>query len=266
MKTNSTYLYLKLSLCIKNLYIFFQVIQSIYSTLDNAIGWIGIGILRSCDEESIEESIKFITNGLKQQSLFLEGWVQLASILLDRRLYQGSIECAEKGAKFIEKRQLATGGSYQRISVALQLIIAKAYQRSKKRQNAIQVFNSLLEKDPQNTEVLKGLGELSLEEKRISEALKYFDKILQLDPSNDWAISHQGLAELSLGNLQEAANKMKLALSLNPNQANYHFQLGKIYWQMGGEFRIDKKFAQVSVGKNYLVLILHRLPSYNPPN
>jgi hypothetical protein len=61
----------------------------------------------------------------------------------------------EKGMKFIDKKRSTYGGSFERHYINLYLIAAQSYQRSKKKQQAIEAYNNILKKDPTNIQVLK---------------------------------------------------------------------------------------------------------------
>lgn len=72
------------------------------------------------------------------------------------------------------------------------MLSGKAHQKSNKRTQAAQIFKEILAEDPKNIEAVKGLAEVSLEEKDYNKAETYFGQILTIDPRNDWAIGQLG--------------------------------------------------------------------------
>ena len=63
-----------------------------------------------------------------------------------------------------------------RASLQLQLKLAKAYQKSKKKQQAIDVYNEILKKQDKNLDAMKGLAELTFEGKDFQQAKQWLEE------------------------------------------------------------------------------------------
>lgn len=221
---------------------------------DRGMGWIGLGhYLYSTRKEKVtdklqleylnEEARSLISKGLKTHPESILGWTTLASLLFEFLSFQSAISVVEKGLDFIEKRK-KEGCCLHRASVVLRLILAKSYSRSKKKVTAIEVYSQILKDDPKNIEAMKGLGEIYVDQKEYNEAEKWFHAMLSIDNQSDEAKLQLGLIQFQLGNKEASKDAFKDAVQLNDQNYLAHHWLGRMYWDIGGEFRKDKAYAQ----------------------
>lgn len=104
------------------------------------------------------------------------------------------------------------------------LSLATMYTRQKAWDKAEDVFLAALKFHPDDTTLLNELGKLAMIKKDESLALKYFKKALPAGIINNYA-SALRRAE----NFSDAEAFYKLAISLNPDDSDLHFNLGNLY-------------------------------------
>jgi TonB family protein len=89
------------------------------------------------------------------------------------------------------------------------------------------------------------------------KAAEHFKQAAADKPDDMWAFYYLGLCLLRLNRLNEAANAYQQALAIKPNEAAVHYQLCKIYLEMGSEAaekeyswlqEHDKELAQYLAG------------------
>jgi tetratricopeptide (TPR) repeat protein len=122
-------------------------------------------------------------------------------------------------------------------SLILQLILAKVYYSSNRKDQAKATYNEILAKDDQKVEALKGLAELSFEANDYKQAEVFYLQILSLHTKNDWALAQIGRVELLRGDLEGAKTRLLEAIQINSNIALYFYWLGLVYWKLGGKIQ-----------------------------
>lgn len=79
-------------------------------------------------------------------------------------------------------------------------------------------------------------GKAKLESQEFQEAIKLFEEVLQIDSDNEDAYYFKGNAQLNLGQLDDAINSFDCALKINPVDVDAHNDKGVVYLSLG-EFK-----------------------------
>lgn len=119
---------------------------------------------------------------------------------------------------------------------------------------AKEIFQKLLEHDPQNIDAYRGLGVVAMAEEAYEEAGDYFKKALEIKPDCSEIINNYGLVLLNLDKLDEAEKLHLKAIEYDPTRPEPWVNLGTLYNYM--------RHYQRSVGANMKAIEVR--PSYVP--
>jgi len=83
--------------------------------------------------------------------------------------------------------------------------------------DALVLVNKALEIDPENVDALNNKGMILGMMKNYEEALIYLDKVIEIDPENVNALNNKGAALTSLNRYEEALIYLQKAINIDPN-------------------------------------------------
>ena len=92
----------------------------------------------------------------------------------------------------------------------------------------------LLEKlktDPQNADLLTGIGNIYYDTQQFPTAISYYQQCLKLQPENTGVRTDMATAYWYSGDADTAIAEFKKSLSYEPNKPNTLFNLGIVEWQ-----------------------------------
>ncbi|WP_263337616.1 tetratricopeptide repeat protein [Acidicapsa dinghuensis] len=148
---------------------------------------------------------------------------------------------------------LFTSGKAQRAAVELsaasklnpgteQILLPLGFALSKtgKNDEAIQVFQQILEKDPQSVKALDGLTKAYIEEKRYTAAIA----ALKNAPADEVLQLNLAIAYSKNGDTDSALKTMQAIVQEHPDYAQAHFNLGIVYTQLDRFGEAAPEFAQ----------------------
>ena len=133
---------------------------------------------------------------------------------------------------------------------------ATAAHQAGKFKEAERLYRSILEVDPQNSNVNNNLGVLLISKSRFEEAEKFYLKVIELKPGYVNAYNNLGVALNELGRPEESEKILKKAIEINPNYAEAYSNLGNTLSKL-------KKFNEVEI--NYRKAIELK-PDYRDAN
>jgi tetratricopeptide (TPR) repeat protein len=96
---------------------------------------------------------------------------------------------------------------------------AQIYSGNSKR--GIQTLNVVLERKPNNKELLNNIGYAMYETKKYNEALEYFTKVLEINPKDATTLYMTGMTYQKLGNKEKGQKLCDEAISLDPSLKRY---------------------------------------------
>jgi tetratricopeptide (TPR) repeat protein len=170
---------------------------------------------RMGDSERAIEAFRSIP---RQHKHYPEARTQIASILERRGDYQGALSEVELAAAIAPTRPLD---------------LYKATLRAKTGdfEGAESDLERLLEKQPDDDELLYSLGMLYGEAKRTDEAIQYMHRALQRNPDNASALNFIGYTWADQGiNLDEAERMISRAVELRPDDGYIVDSLGWVHY------------------------------------
>jgi tetratricopeptide (TPR) repeat protein len=100
-------------------------------------------------------------------------------------------------------------------------------------EQAREVYQRLLQLDPDHVDARVNLGRLLHEDGAPAAAEKHYRQALEIDPEHDTAAFNLGVALEDLGRLRDAIEAYQRALELDPQNADAHFNLAGLYERRG---------------------------------
>jgi len=119
-------------------------------------------------------------------------------------------------------------------------------------QQAREVYQRLLEMDPDHVDAHVNLGRLLHEDGAPATAEQHYRRALEIDPEHDTAAFNLGVALEDLGRFRDAIEAYQRALELDPQNADAHFNIAGLYERRG------EKAAALRHLKMYRTLITNR--------
>ncbi|MBD2096647.1 tetratricopeptide repeat protein [Trichocoleus sp. FACHB-591] len=117
---------------------------------------------------------------------------------------------------------------------------------------AEQLYQQILQAQPNQAEVWQLRGALAATEKRNSDAIAYYQKALALKPNFPEAHSNLGVALSQTGQIEAAIFHYRQAIALNPGAAELHHNLGAALKEQG---QVDAAIAHyqqaIALNPNY---------------
>ncbi len=119
--------------------------------------------------------------------------------------------------------------SFNSRNINVQNILALSLKNIGKRSEAIDLFNEIIEHNPNEGYLYANLANIFLSDGKLNEALLNFKLAIKYNPKLENAFNGLGTVLTELGNLEEALKIYKKALSITKNPKNVHYNLGNIY-------------------------------------
>ena len=165
-----------------------------------------------------ERAIEAFRSIPREHKHYPDARTQIASILERRGDYQGALSEVELAAAIAPTRPLD---------------LYKATLRAKTGDfdGAVSDLERLLEKQPDDDELLYNLGMLYGEAKRTDEAIQYMHRALERNPDNASALNYIGYTWAEQGiNLDEAERMISRAVELRPDDGYIVDSLGWVHY------------------------------------
>ncbi|XP_026177103.1 tetratricopeptide repeat protein 37 [Mastacembelus armatus] len=200
---------------------------------NNGLGHLGLGTI-ALREGRYEDAIKDLGQGLKKMSCST-GWYSLAEAQFKMHRYSESATSCSQGLAVCaaEDKEMRV----KLLRLKLEALVRSGGQ--KPADQALETFSQVpdAEKDP----VLVALkGRAYLNKGQIDQALKVSSELVASNPNLAQGMALRGLVHLGEGQPQLAEQSFLKAASQSPDCGEYHFLLGRLYWDMGEETRKDR--------------------------
>jgi len=101
---------------------------------------------------------------------------------------------------------------------------------------ALQQFQRVLVREPQNALARVNVGYLCLKQRRFADAIEHLSRVIRLGGDSKatlYAHFYLGLVYLERDMFEDAQTFFQKTLTLGPNLAEAHFELGRAYWFNG---------------------------------
>lgn len=198
-------------------------------------------------EGNIDQAFDLFSEGLDESPNSLFGYQCLSWIYYESKEYETGLEYATKGKDLVGKMKTETGVSMTQVLLSLELCMAHCYRLMDKKYHidATALYKSILQRYPQQTSALEGMGLILIEEKRLDEALEYFEKVKELNPENHQSLAEIGWIYCEQKNYESAIEYIEKALQVaGTDVADYYYRLGRVYWFMEDTGSAFKYFMQ----------------------
>ncbi|KAL9987357.1 hypothetical protein ACROYT_G001647 [Oculina patagonica] len=207
----------------------------------SGIGMVGLGSVLLHQKEFLMARA-LLQKGLQAFSDCPFGWLSLCQSQISLHDYQGAVKSAKKGLDCINSSMPETRTELQRL---LSLAKAEALQKQGPTTavSARDIYEELLKdaEAKEEVQILTGLGQTLLTLGDIAQATQICAKVSSIDKSFPSALALQGQISFREGYFDDAELRFLEAIERNKDCAFYYFLLGKLYWEMNGNLRADKK-------------------------
>jgi len=95
------------------------------------------------------------------------------------------------------------------------------------------LYNKILEIDPNHSQTLNNIGTIFTNLKENQKAKECFEKAIKINPNYAEAHNNLGIIFEKLGDLQKAKECYEKAIELNPNYADAYYNIGIIFKELG---------------------------------
>jgi len=148
--------------------------------------------------------------------------------------------------EFIKAIQVSSPPPIYKVSVELEGYFPYEFQYRLRTQFPEEKWDITLEKIPPRIEKDKDYtdGVNFFEQGKYEEAIESFNKVIERFPNNMQALYTLGLSHLRAGDPDEAINQLSKALTLNPEVIEIYFALGECYFIKGDKEKSQENFSR----------------------
>ncbi|KAI8329610.1 hypothetical protein EDC96DRAFT_489511 [Choanephora cucurbitarum] len=200
-------------------------------------------------EGDVDQAFDLFSEGLEAcpQSVF--GYICLCWIYYQSKEYETGLEYATRGRELVKKTQVDTGIERPNALISMELCMAHCYRLldEKYHMDASALYRSILQRRPDHTSALEGMGLILMHERRLDEALDHFSRVHQLDPANHTSVAELGWVYFEKREMDQAIDHINKALEIadsNTDRYHYLYRLGRVYWFMEDTAQAFSYFMQ----------------------
>jgi tetratricopeptide (TPR) repeat protein len=184
-------------------------------------------------DEAIELYLKLIEMNPGDESLTMS----LAWAYNDSGKTEKAIECLEGLLEKELKRKVFTGFAFDEL--------VRIYREQENYGRLVDICEGAVKVQPDDTALLKTLGDSSLRGGKIERAIEVFEMLTGMEPDSAVPFCDLGNAHIMAGNFDEAEDAYEKALSIEPSEAcSFYNRLGAGYHQAGQYERAERIFKK----------------------
>eukprot|EP00250_Pteridium_aquilinum_P005930 c15945_g1_i1 orf=480-5567(-) len=193
---------------------------------------------------SLGQKRSFCEIALRLNENSILGWQVLAKLRASEGSHSSAIECIRRGLQVINKFRDLYGLTLQCAELQLRLVLGDLFFKSGNHDEAAKAFHDIIKvaENRQDMEACKVLAlakegqvKIFLAEGRVEEASSGLVSLLSLDKGNSWALAEQGWLAYEKKDYEQATTLLQQAVDLKPSNANYHYRLGLVYWNVDNQ-------------------------------
>ncbi|KAI8576073.1 hypothetical protein K450DRAFT_258770 [Umbelopsis ramanniana AG] len=193
-----------------------------------------------------DSAFDFFSDGIELAPESLFGYQCLSWLYCDSKEYETGLEYSTKGRDLVLQDAKNYGRLLDRVLLSMELCMATCYRKidPKYFPDAMSLYKKIIEKFPENIAAKNGYGLILSSLNRQQDALDQFQSILELDATQHSAKVEIGWIYCQQGKFDEALSLVEEAIETSDEEnPEYFYRLGRIYWEMGDEYRNDKEGA-----------------------
>ncbi len=111
---------------------------------------------------------------------------------------------------------------------------------------AAQQFQAEIDNNPAHLQAILYLADSDIQMNRMEDARPLLEKLIEANPANAMAQRDLGIVYADRGQNDDALREFKFAATLNPNDVNVHWRLGRLDRAMGRTADAKAEFAKAS--------------------
>ncbi len=211
-----------------------------YQAPDSIIqAYLTIGPELAKESEENAEAIGILEKIMEKRPNEERARYMVGKIYFDRGDYPKAITYLEQALKIMDAGYGSANHADCRYYLGL------AYRKTEKDEEAIRMYKSLLEIQPDRYEGICELGEVYYELSKFKEAIEQFQKGVKIEPAQYRAYVGAGRTLRRMGKYQEAVVMYEELIKLRDDNAEYYYELGLTYTELKRHEDAAKIYAQV---------------------
>ena len=192
--------------------------------------------------QTAEGRLIFMIEGLEQSARSITSQRFMSEYYLALEEYASVVTHSRKTLGLMESEKTLCGLDFQNSIDGTNVVLATAlvqYETPRHHPQAQDLFKAVLERKPNNTAALIGLGLILEEESEYEEAIKFFERVLQRSPDvrikseAAWCRGLMGDHESALEILQECLEELQACKDINKELLSLvHYRIGNSMWHL----------------------------------
>ncbi len=168
-----------------------------------------------------DEAASLCTQMLRRRPSFIDGYLYLAKIAMDRRQFDQAAEYLDSALQINPK------------DIYANLNMGRSLTNQGRYDDAVSYFRRALEVRPDFIDAHFALGLALQSQQKFDEAIEHFKFLTRHKPGHFMAFVGLGSAYLASSQLDKAETVLRKALELEPKYAEAHVRLGQVIGRMG---------------------------------
>ncbi|KAG0210738.1 Superkiller protein 3 [Mortierella sp. GBA30] len=200
--------------------------------------------------ESRDDLLELLEEGFKLEPCLAYGYLAICWMDHASQEYEIGLEHAAAGRDIIQKQVTTTAFPFAKMRRSFELCMANCQLKisPKLAGNALELYQDILKADKNNIDAHQGVGFVRCAEGKLNEAAESFETVLALDTSNTQARSELGWICYLQNDYGQAEERLREAIeSSEEPRALDLYRLGRIYYDMGGEYRENAEYSHAQL-------------------
>ncbi|KAF9195193.1 Superkiller protein 3 [Haplosporangium sp. Z 11] len=200
--------------------------------------------------EAREDLTEILEEGFKLEPNLAYGYLVICWMEHDTQDYEAGLEHASAGRSLVLKLASVTAYPFSKMRRSFELCMANCQLKlsPKLASNALELYQGIIKEDAANIDAHMGIGYVRCSEGMLEEAAQSFNRVLELDATNISAISELGWVSYLQTDYEKAEERLRKAIEISENpRALDVYRLGRIYYDMGGEYRDSADYSHAQL-------------------
>ncbi|XP_077989019.1 tetratricopeptide repeat protein 37-like isoform X1 [Glandiceps talaboti] len=221
--------------------------MKVYSLLQDkdptsAMATIGTGYIKLTNKSYIAAR-ELLQQGVNSNSSFIFGWYYLCKSQWYLHDDNGVEKSATQGLKLLKRENTLPPEMQKNLQYELNCMLCESLVNTKQPNQvnrAIEIYKKLLDEESTKIVILLGLCKAYLTIDDVEKAKEYIQTAASIDSHQYSVLAMEGWIEFLQDNYPEAETKLLQAIEIAKDEGLFYYQLGRVYWQMDKQMRLDK--------------------------
>jgi len=188
-----------------------------------------------CQTGSVQKGLALIRRAIEVRPQEPMYWINLIAMLLKAKMPLDAEKSCRKGLE-------VHSGNHE-----LLCSLGVALFQTERLDQAQEIWRSILKSCPDHLATRTHLATLAQKSGRNLEARELFESILERDPQNANALNNYAVLEISEDHLEHAVELLSRAISVQPSQADYHRNQGHCLEKLGQSAEARKVYQRLAI-------------------